>query len=124
MLYGASFFETTLHRGRLISISKKPPMQFSNCPIIEELCPTRSLSMAWADDSITYSRFRSRYISQLQLFKETLVPWLNSLDMYEDFTLLSYEYNGCRGHRAIALEWLKNYRADCVVFAAPEKIYG
>lgn len=115
MLYTASYFEPQNHHGKLISISRSRPKNFTQLPTLDFFTPSQDLLNFWKDrsksaapvDAVSrseelvgyWSEYQQGFLDLLNDRFEQVEEWLTSLNQNDHYTLLCWEKAGDYCHR-------------------------
>lgn len=112
MLYTASYFTPIHHHGKKVAISVSIPKGFQVDNKLSFLAPNAELLTDWKNEKIDEAEYTKRYRVQIRYDWKQVKAWLDSLNPYEDLTLLCWEKTGfC--HRNLVAILVKHYRPDC-----------
>lgn len=126
MLYTASYFQTTNHHGRLISVSRTIPKDFEIDGKLSFFAPQQDLLADWKEKKITPEIYQEQYRNQIKHCWEQVKAWLAKLDPNQDATLLCWEAKGKFCHRNLIAQLVRKHRPDCfggcdILYLEPER---
>lgn len=102
MIYTASYFNTSTHHGKLISVSRSNPKEFARIPKLGFFAPSKDLLDWWKKSAQTESdwqNYQDRFFDEtIDANFDAIAQWINQPHRY-DITLLCWEKPRAWCHR-------------------------
>jgi len=102
MIFTASYFCPQNHHGKLISISRSNPKQFTRIPKLQFFSPSKDLLAWWKKSAQTdtdWENYQDRFFAQIDNDWVRISHWLDKDHSTGDITLLCWEKPGEYCHR-------------------------